>query len=135
MGFAENMRIMSGINCGLASLVNFGEMRQAGVDRNYAIGSLFGNLGNGFMRNEVAYEMQKFGNPMGNLVNMYAGYGNPVSNAVGTMGLMGACSPWMFFNAPCGMFYTPSFSPFFGGLGFGEFSYSSSTTITRGFYC
>lgn len=136
MGYAENMRILSGINCGLASLVNYGEMRNNGVNPSYAAMSLFGNIGNGLARNEVAYEMQKWGNPIGNTINMYAGYGNPVSNAIGTMGLMSACSPWMFFNSPC-MFYSPMpmYGGFCGGLGYGNFSYSRSTTVTRGFYC
>ena len=135
MGFAENMRIWSGINCGLASLVGYTQMKSNGVDTNTAIGATAGNVLNGLARNEVAYEMQKMGNPVGNMINMYAGYGNPVSNAIGTAGLLGACSPWVFFNAPCTMFYTPIATPFFGGLGYGDFSYHSSTTINRGFFC
>ncbi len=136
MGYAENMRILSGINCGLASLVNYGQMRLNGVNPGYAALNLFGNIGNGLARNEIAYEMQKCGNPVGNTINMYAGYGNPVSNAFGTMGLLSACSPWMFFNAPCTMFYNPMPMPYFcGGLGYGNYSYSNTTTITRGFFC
>lgn len=98
MSFADDMRILSNINCGLASLVSYGEMRQSGISPYYATMGLFGNLANGFMRNDIAYGMQRWGNPTGNLVNMYAGYGNPISNAIGTMGIMSACSPWMFFN-------------------------------------
>ncbi len=37
MGFAENMRIWSGINCGLASLVGYTQMKSNGVDTNIAI--------------------------------------------------------------------------------------------------
>jgi len=143
MGYAENMRILSGINCGLASLVNYGEQRVNGTNPQYAAINLLGNIGNGLARNEIAYEMQKCGNPVGNTINMYAGYGNPVSNAIGTMGLMSACSPWMFFNAPCQMFYSPMpmcgmyGGGFCGGLGYGDFSYHSSTTTTvrRGYWC
>lgn len=137
MGYAENMRILSGITCGLGSLATYADMRNNGVSPDYAAMNLFGNMANGLARNEVAYEMQRYGNPIGNTINMYAGYGNPISNAVGTMGLMSACNPWMFFNAPCGMFYTPSISPYFcGGLGYGSsINYHSSTTITRGYFC
>lgn len=144
MGFAENMRILSNINCGLASTVSYMEQRQNGVNPAYAGVNLFGNLANGIARNEVAYEMQKFGNPVGNTINMYAGYGNPVSNTIGTLGLMSACSPWMFFNSPSYMFCPPQMG-FWGGMGmgFGGFgipwggSVSISTTHChgRGFYC
>ena len=143
MGFAENMRILSNINCGLASTVSYLEQRQMGVNPAYAGVNLFGNLANGIARNEVAYEMQKYGNPVGNTINMYAGYGNPVSNTVGTLGLMSACSPWMFFNCPSYMFCPPPMG-FWGsmGMGFGGFgmmpfggSVSITTTTRRGFYC
>jgi hypothetical protein len=98
MSFADNMRIWSNINCGLASAVSYGQMRQSGVTPYYATMGLFGNLANGIMRNEAAYYMQRMGNPMGNNINMAVGYGNPISNAIGTMGIMSSCSPWMFFN-------------------------------------
>ena len=119
MGFAENIRIMSNINCGLASLVSYGQMRQSGVDPYYATTSLFGNLANGVMRNEMAYGMQLMGNPAGYNINMYAGYGNPLSNAIGTFGILTSnCSPWMFF----GMGYSnpmQMYMPFnFGHFGF-----------------
>ncbi len=122
MGFAENMRIMSNINCGLASLVTYGQQRTNGVNPQYATMNLFGNLTNGIARNEIAYEMQRFGNPVGNTINMYAGYGNPVSNAIGTMGLMSACTPWMFFNTPSYMF-SPMPMGFYSGMGMG-FNYN-----------
>lgn len=117
MGYADNMRILSNINCGLASLVSYGEMRQSGIGADYATMSLFGNLTNGVMRNETAYWMQLMGNPVGNTINMYAGYGNPLSNSIGTLGIMSACSPWMFFNMGC---YNPMqmYMPFhYGGFG------------------
>jgi hypothetical protein len=98
MSFANNMRIWSNLNCGLASLVSYGQMRQSGVTPYYATAGLFGNLANGFIRNEMAYGMQLMGNPVGNNINMFAGYGNPISNSIGTIGIMSACSPWMFFN-------------------------------------
>ena len=143
MGFAENMRILSNINCGLASAVGYLQQRNMGVSPAYAGGNLIGNLMNGAVRNEVAYEMQKWGNPVGNTINMYAGYGNPVSNTIGTLGLMSACSPWMFFNCPSYMFCPPPMG-FWGsmGMGFGGFgmmpfggSVSITTTTRRGFYC
>ncbi len=117
------MRTMTGLTCGMQSLVSYIDARQSGVPANVASVNFAGNLFNGLARNEVAYEMQRFGNPMGNLINMYAGYGNPVSNTVGTLGLMSACSPWMFFNTPCcyggfGMGYGFGFSPMWGMGGF-----------------
>lgn len=148
MGYAENMRVLSNINCGLASAVTFLQQKNMGVSGAYAGGNLIGNLMNGIARNEVAYDMQKHGNPVGNTINMYAGYGNPVSNTVGTLGLMSACSPWMFFNCPSYMFCPPPMG-FWGsmGMGFGGFgmmpympfggsiSISTTTTHRRGFYC
>ena len=98
MSFADTMRIWSNLNCGLASMVSYGQMRQNGVTPYYATMGLFGNLTNGIMRNEMAYGMQLMGNPTGNTINMYAGYGNPISNAIGTIGIMSACTPWTFFN-------------------------------------
>ena len=105
MGFAETMRILSGINCGLASANTYIGMRTNGVNPGYAAVNLFGNLANGLARNEVAYGMQRMGNPYGNIINSAVGYGNPVSNTIGTLGIMSACSPWMFFNSGCIMPY------------------------------
>lgn len=99
MSFADDMRILSDITCGLASVGTYVSQRKNGATVGSAGLSLFDNLLNGFVRNEVAYDMQRFGNPFGNAVNMFAGYGNPISNTVGTLGLMSAnCSPWMFFG-------------------------------------
>ncbi|MCM1339864.1 MAG: hypothetical protein NC191_09355 [Muribaculaceae bacterium] len=132
MGFAENMRIMSDINCALASGVTYMEQKQNGVPGCYAMKNLFGNLTNGFMRNEIAYGMQRCGNPVGNNINLYAGYGNPVSNTIGTLGILGACTPWMFFNQPSYMFCCPNFGFYSGmGMGFGG-SFSITTTTTYG---
>lgn len=134
MGFAENMRILSNINCLLGSGVTYLEQRQQGVDATSAGINLFGNIGNGVIRNQVAYEMQSVGNPIGNTINMCAGYGNPVSNTFGTMALMSACTPWMFFNSPyCGM-YSMGMSPYggcFGGGFYGGLGYS----VSPGFWC
>ena len=69
MSFASTMRILSNINCGLASGVSYIDQRNNGVSRGYALTNLFGNVANGLVRNEAAYEMQKCGNPMGNLIN------------------------------------------------------------------
>jgi hypothetical protein len=138
MSFAETMRIWSNVNCGLASAVTYLDQRTNGVPTGYAGLNLFGNLANGVARNEAAYHMQRFGNPAGNLVNMYSGYGNPVSNAVGTLGLMNACmfNPWMFFNS-----YSYMCPPmpmacggYFGGMGMG-FNPMMSMGCYRGFWC
>lgn len=98
MSFADTMRIWSNINCTLASLNTFGQQKLDGVNSGEAVATLFGNMANGVTRNEIAYMMQSHGNPMGNVINSYAGYGNPVSNAIGTLGLMTSCAPWTFFN-------------------------------------
>jgi hypothetical protein len=139
MGFAETMRILSNINCGLASGVSYLEQKQNGVSTTCALGNLFGNLANGVTRNEIAYNMQCWGNPTGNFINMYSGYGNPVSNTIGTLGLLGACSPWVYFNQPTCFLspYTPygCGGGFFGGLGMGFGSFSiTTTTYQRGFF-
>jgi len=99
MGYAENMRLLSNINCGLASATSFLQQKSNGVSTSNAAVNLAGNLANGIARNEIAYEMQTFGNPVGNTINLYAGYGNNVSNFIGTSALMNACTPWMFFNS------------------------------------
>lgn len=126
MSFANDMRTLSGINCGLQSLVSYIDARNNGVAPQVATTQFAGNIFNGLARNEVAYEMQRFGNPVGNMINLYAGYGNPVSNTVGTLGLMSACTPWMFFNTPCcyggfGMNYGYSMGMYNMGWGMGGF--------------
>ena len=134
MSFAENMRIFSNINCALASGVSYLEQKSNGVPTHCAMNNLFGNLANGFARNEIAYDMQCWGNPVGNTINMYAGYGNPVSNTIGTLGILGACSPWMFFNQPSYMFCCPNMGFYSGmGMGFGSSISITSTTTYGGF--
>ncbi len=98
MSFADTIRVWSNLNCTLSSLNSFGQDKLNGVSTGDAVTNLFGNMANGIVRNEIAYDMQIHGNPMGNVINSYAGYGNPVSNAIGTMGLMTACTPWVYFN-------------------------------------
>lgn len=127
MGFAENIRILSNISCGVASLNSYLEQRANGVPSGYASYNLLGNLTNGFIRNEMAYDMQRYGYSYGNYLNSWVGYGNPVSNAIGTMGMLAAYTPWTFFNLPCG-FFTPMPMGCFGGLGMGFGSYSITTT-------
>ena len=138
MSFAENMRILSNINCGLASATTYLEQRLNGVPAGYAGINLFGNIANGVARNQVAYEMQLYGNPVGNTINMYSGYGNPVSNTIGTLGLMSACTfnPWMYFNS-CNYFYNPMpmmGGNFYSGMGMG-FNPMMGMGCCRGFWC
>lgn len=138
MSFAENMRILSNINCGLASATTYMEQRLNGVPAGYAGINLFGNLANGVARNQVAYEMQLYGNPVGNTINMYSGYGNPVSNTIGTLGLMSACTfnPWMYFNS-CNYFYNPMpmmGGGYFSGIGMG-FNPMMGMGCCRGYWC
>ena len=106
MGFAENMQILSNINCTLASMNSYMEQRSNGVSAQQAQCNLFTNMANGVARNQVAYDMQRHGNPVGNNINLYAGYGNNQANQIGTMGLLAAnTSPWMFFG--CQRFMAP----------------------------
>lgn len=100
MSFANTMNILSNINCLLGSGVSYLEQRKQGVDPSIATCSLFNNIGNGVVRNAIAYDMAKCGNPMGFNVNMAYGYGNPVANTYGTMAMLSVASPWMFFNSP-----------------------------------
>lgn len=60
MGFADNMRTLSNINATLASLVTYGQQRQSGVPAQTAAMNLFGNMANGYIRNDIAYGMQKW---------------------------------------------------------------------------
>lgn len=112
MSYADTIRIWSDINCSLASLASFGQQKAEGVNTGTAVSNLFGNVANGFARNDIAYMMQLNGNSYGNALNSFAGYGNPASNMIGTIGLMSACSPWTFFNM--GMCYPMGGSPMFG---------------------
>ncbi len=128
MGYAETMRILGGINCGLASIVNYAGMRQNGVDPGYAAMSLNQNIFNGIARNEMAYMMQKHGCSFGNNINMAYGFGNPVSNSFATAAFLNVSTPWMAFNY-CNpmMYYSPMpMTPFCGGLGYG---------MSPGFWC
>ena len=126
MGFAETMRVLSNINCAASSLNTYTQMSLRGVNPMFASYELSNNLANGVVRNEIAYDMQKHGSFYGNNVNLYAGYGNPVSNAIGTMGIMAGCSPWMMFNCPSYMF-----SPMPMPMGYGGFGMMS---CNMGFY-
>jgi hypothetical protein len=136
MSYADNMRILSNINCSLASGVSFLDQTQNGVSTSNALGNMFENLANGYARNEIAYEMQRWGNPVGNCINMYSGYGNPVSNTIGTLGILGACSPWVYFNQPPFAFCTPYMPmlPFGGGF-CGSFSITSTGFPPMGLFC
>lgn len=125
MSHADFMRTSTGIICGLQSLNTYLDQKSSGVNPQVATTNLVGNIFNGLARNEVAYEMARFGNPAGNMINLYAGYGNPTSNAAGTLGLMTACSPWMFFNSPC----------CYGGYGFGMMPYGFGGWGMGGFWC
>jgi len=116
MGFAETMRVLTGIECGLASTLTLIDDKRAGKSNAYTGVNFLSNIGNGLARNEVAYEMQRHGNSFGNIFNSFVGYGNAESNLIGTIGLMSACSPWMFFNSPC--CYSPM-SYGCGGYGMG----------------
>lgn len=125
MSHADFMRTTTGIICGLQSLNTYLDQKSSGVNPQVATTNLVGNIFNGLARNEVAYEMARWGNPVGNMINMYAGYGNPASNAAGTLGLMTACTPWMFFNSPC----------CYGGYGFGMMPYGFGGWGIGGFWC
>ena len=61
MSFANTMNILSNINCFLGSGVSYLEQRKQGVDPSIATCSLFNNIGNGVVRNAIAYDMAKCG--------------------------------------------------------------------------
>lgn len=123
--YADTMAAWSSINCGLASVVSFIDAKNNGVPTGPAIAQFAGNMANGLNRNLIAAEMQRHGNPMGNLINAAAGYGNPYSNFVGTTALMSACSPAMFWGC---MPYMPPIIPMGMGCWGGGFP-------CGGFYC
>lgn len=107
--YAKTMFTWSNINCGLASIVSLIDQRNNGVPANQAAMNFAGNITNGVGRNAVAANMQLHGNPMGNLINSMAGYGNSYSNFIGTTALMSACSPAMFFG--CMPYMSPFYTP------------------------
>ena len=110
--YAKTMFTWSNINCGLASIVSLIDQRNNGVPAGQAAIIFVGNVTNGVGRNAAAATMQLHGNPMGNLINAAAGYGNPYSNFIGTTALMSACSPAMFWG--CVPYMRPFCSPGFG---------------------
>lgn len=136
MSFADTMRVLSNIDCGLSSVVTYMKDKQSGKSPVEATGSLFTNITNGVARNEVAYEMQRHGNSLGNFINMYHGYGSAEANAAGTLGLMTATNPWMFFNVMPS--YTMSYTSFNMGypmMGAYPMMGSYSMFGMGGFYC
>ncbi|MBQ8459384.1 hypothetical protein IJ541_04705 [bacterium] len=105
--YASNMRLFGNINCTLASLVNWGEQRQNGVDPQTANFNFFRNMTNGMARNEIAYDMARHGNYTGINTNIIAGYGNERANAFGTTALLTLNDPYFFF-AMNGCMYPPA---------------------------
>lgn len=121
MGFADNMRIMGNINAVLGSLATYGEMRNNGVPAYQATMGLFGNLGNGLIRNEWAYDMYTHRhNPSGFAINSAYGYGNSVSNALATTAMLYADMPPMMFFGMYSAMPMPMMMPY-GVGGFGLF--------------
>ena len=72
--YAKTMFTWSNINCGLASIVSLIDQRNNGVPAGQAALNFAGNITNGIGRNAVAAHMQMHGNPMGNLINSFAGF-------------------------------------------------------------
>ncbi len=108
MSLADAIRALSGIDCMLSSGITYSQQIKAGVPAPIANAGLFGNITNGLIRNEIAYGMQMYGNPAGNIINGYYGYGNPQANAMATYAMLGVCSPWFMFNSGmfgCGYYY------------------------------
>lgn len=98
MGFADTMRILSNINCGLSAINNYNDLRASGNSGALAGAQATSNLFGGLCRNQIAYDMALHGNYIGQDINRYYGYGSEEANASAMMGLMIACSPYMFFN-------------------------------------
>jgi len=137
MGYADTMRIMGNINCGLASFGTFMNRLNDGVNPCAAGAELSTNMVNGVARNQIAYEMQRHGNPVGNSINLYAGYGTPEANAFGTYALFSAnLNPWMCFrmyNCCYGPMMPRPMMPMYGPyMGMG---YMTPYACTGGFFC
>ena len=114
MGFPDLMRTLCNIDCIAQSADTYLTQKKEGKSTAAAGVNLFANLANGFVRNDIAYDMQRHGNSWGNFINTSVGYGNAEANATGSLALMSACmpSPRMWF---CG-----------GGVNYFSCSYPST---------
>lgn len=139
---------LSNVNALMGSTMGLIDARNNGVPTGDALMNFGYSVMNGALRNEASREIQRHtGSYLGYAVNSMAGYGNPVSNYVGTVGTIGAamvsspfgifgCNPFMTSTIyGCGPFgggffgFTPGFRPFGCGLGIPSFFGPC------GFYC
>lgn len=119
MGYADNMRVLSNLNCGMASLAGYLQNKADGVNTSVAANNAVGNIFNGVLRNEAGYYAYKdFGMRGVNDINLAYGYGDPAKNTAATLGILGVVTPQVFFNS-CNYnyMYSQSFGMPYMGLG------------------
>lgn len=149
MGLDNTLYTLSNVNAILGSAVGFADARNNGVPVGDALMDFGFNVMNGAIRNEAARDIRRHtGSYLGYAVNSAAGYGNPVANAQGTMGLIGASmvtSPFGIFGCGFNPYMTSSIygcGPFGGGFfgggcgcGPGFMFGGPSFFGVRGFWC
>ncbi len=122
MSLSNAIYALSNINALGGSLLGYSEAKSNGASTGEALTDFGFNVMNGAIRNVWARDIQQHtGSYLGYAVNSAAGYGNPQSNALGTLGLVNAtmitspfgifgCNPFM-----TSMIYNPFGGSFFGG--------------------
>lgn len=148
MGLDNTLYTLSNVNALLGSAVGFADAKKNGASTGDALMDFGFNIMNGAIRNEAARDIrQNTGSYLGYAVNSAAGYGNPVANAKGTMGLIGASmitSPFGIFGCGFNPYMTstiygcgPFGGGFFGGCGCGPgFMFGGPSFFgVRGFLC
>lgn len=140
---------LSNFNALAGSALGAVDAKNQGASAGSALMGFGFNVMNGALRNEAAREIQHHtGSYLGYAINSAAGYGNPVANARGTMGLIGASmltSPFGIFGCGFNPYMTstiygcgPFGGGFFGGgCGCGTgFMFGGPTFFgVRGFWC
>lgn len=147
MSLDNAIHALSNINAFLGSTNGYINATQNGVPAGNALMDFGFNVMNGVIRNKAAEDIQhRTGSYIGYSINSAAGYGNPIANYNGTMGLIGASmltSPFGIFGCGFNPYMTSSIygcGPFFGGFfgggcGCGNFFGGPSIFATRGFWC
>ncbi len=119
MGYADNMRILGNISCGMGSLATYFQNKADGVNSSVAANNMIGNFMNGALRNEAGYYAYKdFGLRGVNDINIAYGYGDAQKNTAATLGILGVVTPQLFFNSfNYNTMYTQTFGMPYMGLG------------------
>ena len=149
MSIDNAIHALSNFNAVMGSVNSMVDAKNNGVPTSDALIDFGFNVTNGVLRNAAAQDIQqRSGSYLGYAINSAAGYGNPVANAQGTMGLIGASmltSPFGIFGCGFNPYMTstiygcgPFGGGFFGGgcgCGSGFMFGGPSFFGVRGFWC